>query len=82
MKVPELEKELMQRKDLFKKMYDEFLPFYSSSKSPTLDFETAEQIWTVYLKGVMPYHADLVEYLAQLKEKPPKVHKDLWRMMY
>ena len=72
----------MTRKDLFKKMYDTFLPFYSSTKSPTLDFETAEQLWGVYLNGVMPYHSYFVEYLSKLENKPPKVHKDLWRMVY
>ena len=38
-------------------MYERFLPFYSSTKSPTLDFETAEQLWIVYLNGIMPFHA-------------------------
>ena len=63
-------------------MYDQFLPFYSETTSPTLDFETAEQLWIVYLKGVLPFHAQFVEYLSQLENKPPKIHKDLWRMMY
>lgn len=81
-KIPALEKEMNERKDLFKKMYDQLFEFYSVTKIATLDFDVAEQLWTIYLKGVMHFHAEFVEYLAQMDAKPAKVHRDQWKMVY
>lgn len=52
------------------------------SKSPTLDFGLAVQIWDAYLKHVMAYHKYFIEYLENLEKKPFKVHRDMWKMTY
>jgi hypothetical protein len=46
-------------------MYFGFFEFYSLTKIPTLDFDAARQIWTLYFKGVMPYYDYFIEYLKK-----------------
>lgn len=63
-------------------MYDGLFLCYSVTKSPTLDFDTAQELWRVYLANIMPNHTAFMEYVDNMEEKPVKVHKDLWRMVY
>lgn len=44
-------------------MYLGFFEFYSVTKSPTLDFDIAVQIWNVYLKGIMTHHDLFIKFL-------------------
>lgn len=63
-------------------MYEGFFEFYSISKSPTLDFDTATQIWDLYFKHFMSYHKHFIEYLNAIKNKPAKIYRDNWKMVY
>lgn len=51
-----------------------------SGKYTTLDFEVAQAIWQVYLKGKLKFYKEFFLYLESLTEKP-KIHKDSWNMM-
>lgn len=53
MKISSLEKEFMERKDLLKTVYTKLFDFYSVTKAATLDFDTAEQLWEIYLQNIM-----------------------------
>lgn len=55
---------------------------YSVTQTPTLDFEVAVQIWDAYLKNVMPFHREFIQFLEGLDKKPAKVYRDLWKMTY
>lgn len=54
---------MYERKDLYKRTYDKLFDFYSVTKIATLDFDIAEQLWEIYLKGVMILHSEFMEYL-------------------
>ena len=82
MKISSLEKEFMERKDLLKTVYTKLFDFYSVTKAATLDFDTAEQLWEIYLQNIMKQHSNFIEYLKQMGNKPFKVHRDVWMMVY
>ena len=81
-KIPQLEKEMYERKDLYKRTYEKLFDFYSVTKIATLDFDIAEQLWDIYLKKVMVLHSEFMEYLKVMENKPVKVHRDLWKMIF
>ena len=54
---------MSERKDLYKKTYDKLFEFYSVTKIPTLDFDIAEQLWRIYLQGVMVFHNEFMGFL-------------------
>ena len=48
----------------------------------TLDMDTAEQLWMVYLKPKLQFYKEFIEYIGSLEDKETKkVHRDLWNMM-
>lgn len=47
-------------------MYNGFFDFYSVTKSPTMDFEIAVQLWSLYLKDVLTFHKEFMEFLDKL----------------
>lgn len=60
-----------------------FFEFYSITKTATLDFEIAVEIWKTYFKGRVHFYDEFVEYLDQIQEKKiVKVHRDLWQLTY
>ena len=62
-------------------MYKKIFPLYTG-KHTTLDLETAEQLWMVYLKDRMSFYKEFELYMSKLEDKDSvKVHKDLWNMM-
>ena len=63
-------------------MYEKFFDFYSVTKIATLDFDIAVELWRVYLRGVLRYHDEFMDYLDQMPNKPVKIHRDLWKMIY
>ncbi len=36
----------------------------------------------MYLRPIMPLYSDFIKYLQQKSNKPTRVHKDLWNMVY
>lgn len=63
-------------------MYDGMFDLYSVTQTPTLDFDVAVQIWDAYLKTIMPFHKEFIQFLENLQKKPAKVYRDLWSMTY
>lgn len=59
-------------------MYKGFLTFYSVTKSPTLDFDIAKQIWETYLKNRVSMYDDFMDYLNNMPKKIYKIHPDTW----
>ena len=47
-----------------------------------MEYDTAVQIWGLYLKKVMPLYNQFIDYCEKCVKKPKKVHKDLWKMVY
>lgn len=56
--------------------------FYLVGKDITLDYDLAVQIWALYLKKIMPFYKEFIDYCENCVKKPKKVHKDLWKMVY
>lgn len=67
----------------YKTMYKKLFDVYSGNYT-TLEFETAVQLWEVYLKGKCAFYKQLLDFLNKLIEGGEKnrVHRDLWDMMY
>ena len=63
---------------MFDRMYKGFLTFYSVTKSPTLDFDIAKQIWETYLKNRVSMYDDFMDYLNNMPKKIYKIHPDTW----
>lgn len=63
-------------------MYNKLYKFYLTGKDITLDFETATELWAIYLKPVMPFYVDFMGYISELLKRPTRVHNDLWKMVY
>ncbi len=64
-------------------MYQKLYEIYLIENFTTLDFEVAEQLWQFYLKKHLKFYNQFFKYLETLGgKKPPKVHRDLWRMVY
>ena len=49
-------------------MYDGMFDLYSVTQTPTLDFDVAVQIWDAYLKTIMPFHKEFIQFLENLLE--------------
>lgn len=60
---------------MYKKLFDVY-----SGKYTTLDFEVAELLWDVYLKGKFNYFNEFKQFLAS--HEKIKIYRDLWNMMY
>lgn len=62
---------------MYRKIFDLYIGAHT-----TLDMETAEQLWLVYLKPKLKFYKEFEEYLGTLQDKETvKVHRDLWNMM-
>lgn len=63
---------------MYKKLFDLY-----TGQHTTLDLDTAEALWGVYLKEKFKFYDKWMAYLNSLEEKQTKkVHKDLWFMVW
>jgi hypothetical protein len=79
--LPKLRAEIKQDYH-FKPMYKKLFDLYTGQHT-TLDLDTAEALWGVYLKEKFKFYDQWMAYLNSLEEKQTKkVHKDLWFMVW
>lgn len=61
-------------------MYRKLFELYSG-KFTTLDYDVAESLWGVYLKGKINYYKQFIDFLSNNPDKS-KIYKDTWNMVF
>lgn len=63
---------------MYRTLFDVFL-----IKNLSMEFEFAEELWSLLLQRDFAYLKQFQQYLEYLgAKKPTKCHKDLWNMMH